>query len=52
MRHLVRLRVRELITRGMRPIGGIAMLYEEQAGRDKLYMIFAQAMVRDGAGAH
>ena len=44
-------RVRELMAKGMRPIGGIAMLHEEQAGRDKLHMIFAQAVVRDGAAA-
>lgn len=42
-------RVRELMRKGLRPIGGVAMLHEEQAGQDKLHMIFAQAVVRDPA---
>jgi hypothetical protein len=40
-------RVRDLMKKGLRPTGGIAMLHEEQAGEDKLHMIFAQAMVKD-----
>ena len=42
-------RVRELMRKGLRPVGGIAMLHEEQAGQDKLHMIFAQAVAREAA---
>jgi len=40
-------RVRELMKTGLRPVGGIAMLHEEEAGEGKLHMVFAQAMVRE-----
>lgn len=40
-------RVRELMARGLSPLGGVAMLHEEQAGTGKLHMVFAQAVVRD-----
>ena len=43
-------RVRELMRMGLRPVGGIAMLHEEQAGLDKLHMVFAQALARDARG--
>jgi uncharacterized protein DUF1737 len=39
-------RVREKIKAGWRPIGGIALLHEEEAGRNKPHMVFAQAVVR------
>jgi hypothetical protein len=42
-------RVRELMRKGLHPVGGIAMLHEEQAGEDKLHMIFAQAVARETA---
>ena len=38
-------RVRELMAKGLRPLGGIAMLHEEEAGDGRLHMVFAQAMV-------
>jgi hypothetical protein len=41
-------RVCELIRTGRKPLGGVAMLHEEEAGDGKLHMVFAQAMVRDG----
>jgi hypothetical protein len=37
-------RVRELMKKGLRPLGGVAMLHEEQAGEDKLHIVFAQAV--------
>jgi len=40
-------RVNELMGKGYRPIGGIAMLHLEQAGLDKLHVVFAQAVLRD-----
>ena len=40
-------RVREMMKRGLRPLGGIAMLHEEEAGDGKLHMVFAQAMARE-----
>lgn len=40
-------RVREFMARGLRPLGGVAMLHEEQSGTGKLHMVFAQAVVRD-----
>jgi uncharacterized protein DUF1737 len=40
-------RVRELMAKGLRPLGGVAMLHEEQAGAGNLHMVFAQAVVRD-----
>jgi hypothetical protein len=43
-------RVRELMKKGLRPLGGVAMLHEEESGDGKLHMVFAQAVVRDGAG--
>ena len=39
-------RVRELIRSGARPLGGIAMLHEEESGDGRLHMVFAQAMGR------
>ena len=39
-------KVRELIRKGARPLGGIAMLHEEEAGEGRLHMVFAQAMCR------
>ena len=43
-------RVRELMKKGLRPLGVVAMLHEEESGDGKLHMVFAQAVVRD-AGA-
>ena len=40
-------RVRELMKKGMRPLGGVAMLHEEESGDGKLHMVFAQAVVRE-----
>jgi hypothetical protein len=40
-------RVRELMTTGMQPVGGIALLHEEDAGDDKPHMVFAQALARE-----
>lgn len=40
-------RVREMMKKGLRPLGGIAMLHEEEAGDGKLHMVFAQAMARE-----
>jgi len=42
-------RVREFMRKGLRPVGGIAMLHEEQAGEDKLHMVFAQAVAREAS---
>jgi hypothetical protein len=39
-------RVRERIRGGARPLGGIAMLHEEESGSGRLHMVFAQAMGR------
>ena len=39
-------KVRELIRQGARPLGGIAMLHEEESGEGRLHMVFAQAMGR------
>lgn len=38
-------RVREKIKSGWQPLGGIALLHEEDAGSDKPHMVFAQAIV-------
>jgi hypothetical protein len=38
-------RVREKITAGWRPTGGIAFLRDEELGDDKTHMVFAQALV-------
>ena len=38
-------RVRQRIKTGWQPIGGIAMLHEEEAGTSKPHMVFAQAIV-------
>ena len=42
-------RVRKLMKNGLRPLGGVAMLHEEESGDGKLHMVFAQAVVRDAA---
>jgi hypothetical protein len=39
-------KVREMIREGAQPLGGIAMLHEEESGEGRLHMVFAQAMVR------
>ena len=39
-------KVREMIRAGARPLGGIAMLHEEESGDGRLHMVFAQAMGR------
>ena len=39
-------RVRERITEGFQPLGGIAMVHEDDAGEDKPHMVFAQAVLR------
>lgn len=39
-------RVRELMRGGAQPLGGIAMLHEEESGEGRLHMVFAQAMGR------
>jgi hypothetical protein len=38
-------RVRERIKSGWQPIGGVALLHEEEAGEAKPHMVFAQAVV-------
>lgn len=38
-------RVRERIQAGWQPIGGVALLHEEESGTDTPHMVFAQAMV-------
>ena len=38
-------RVRQKIKSGWQPIGGIALLHEEDAGSNKPHMVFAQAMI-------
>lgn len=38
-------RVRQRIKSGWQPIGGIALLHEEDAGSNKPHMVFAQAIV-------
>lgn len=40
-------RVHERMTQGFRPLGGIAMLHEDDAGEDKPHMVFAQAVIRE-----
>ena len=42
-------RVRERIQAGWEPIGGIAMLHEQDAGDQKPHIVFAQAIIRSGA---
>jgi hypothetical protein len=44
---LLQERVRELMKKGLRPLGGVAMLHEEEAGDNKPHMVFAQAVVRE-----
>jgi hypothetical protein len=44
---LLQERVREMMKRGLRPLGGVAMLHEEEAGEGKLHMVFAQAVIRE-----
>jgi hypothetical protein len=39
-------RVRKLMAAGLRPVGGVAMLHEEEAGDDKPHLVFAQALAR------
>jgi hypothetical protein len=39
-------KVRQLMRSGARPLGGIAMLHEEESGEGRLHMVFAQAMCR------
>ena len=39
-------KVRDLIRAGAQPLGGIAMLHEEDAGDNKPHMVFAQAIGR------
>jgi hypothetical protein len=38
-------RVKEKIKAGWQPMGGVALLHEEEAGEDKPHLIFAQAVV-------
>ena len=42
-------RVRELMSKGLRPLGSVAMVHEEQAGENIPHMVFAQAVVREPA---
>jgi hypothetical protein len=36
------------MAKGLKPVGGIAMLHEEASGDDdKLHMVFAQALARE-----
>jgi hypothetical protein len=44
---LLQERVRELMKKGLRPVGGVAMLHEEEAGENKPHLVFAQAVARD-----
>ena len=43
-------RVRERIRAGWQPLGGVALLHDEEAGTDKPHMVFAQAVVMGQAG--
>lgn len=43
-------RVRQQIGSGWQPIGGIALVHEDDAGNNKPHMVFAQAMVSQNAG--
>ena len=38
-------RVREKVKAGWSPVGGIAVVHEEQAGEKEPHMVFAQALV-------
>lgn len=44
-------RVREMMGKGLRPLGGVAMLHEEDAGENKPHLVFAQAVAREAAVA-
>jgi hypothetical protein len=44
-------RVRELMAKGLRPLGGVAMLHEEDAGENRPHMVFAQAVARQDDGS-
>jgi Domain of unknown function (DUF1737) len=44
---LLQERVREMMKKGLRPLGGVAMLHEEEAGDGNLHIVFAQAVARD-----
>ena len=44
-------RVQERINVGWQPIGGIAMLHEDEAGEEKPHMVFAQAIVSEKASS-
>ena len=39
-------RVREMIRTGAQPLGGIAMLHEDESGEGRLHIVFAQAVGR------
>lgn len=43
-------RVRERIKSGWQPLGGIALLHEEEAGDQKPHLVFAQAIVASNGG--
>ena len=44
-------RVRKMMREGYVPLGGIAMLHEEDAGDNRPHMVFAQALAREAARA-
>jgi len=44
-------RVRERIKSGWQPLGGIALLHEEEAGDQKPHLVFAQAIVSSNGGS-
>jgi hypothetical protein len=38
-------RVRERISSGWQPLGGVALLHDEESGDDIPHMVFAQALI-------
>jgi len=38
-------RVRQKVRAGWQPVGGIALVHEEEAGEHEPHMVFAQALV-------
>lgn len=44
-------RVRARIGEGWQPVGGIALLHEEDSGKEKPHIVFAQAVIREN-GSH
>jgi hypothetical protein len=45
-------RVRQKVRAGWQPVGGIALVHEEEAGEREPHMVFAQALVAGQDGQH